>query len=553
MDPEKPAPHVHLDDPPAADPAGRQQAEGEARDKLKNLLSSSPHEVKILFFSDPKENEAYTEASRRVLAGFAELSSRLVVEEHGLDSPEAARHRVLRSPTLVFSPAEHHIRWLGAPLGEEGLTLVESLLMLGYRHTQMSDQARKVLDSITEPREIKVFVSPTCPYCPPQAVNGLLAAVARPELMSLDIVDVQAFPDLAGQYNAFSTPTTYANEQLIAQGAQAPELFMASLKELSPQAVFIPDIDAPLVEADLVIVGGGPAGLTAAIYAARGGLRTVVVEKGPLGGQVATTPVVENYPAFTQVGGKVLVDLLTAHALEYVNIFKSEEVMEISPGRPLTVVTSRRRFATRAVLLATGASHRHLEVPGEERLSGRGVSYCSTCDGPLFRGKTVFLAGGGDSAVTEALYLASLGAQVTLVHRRDELRAQKALQDRLAASGLETLLHTEVKEVLGQERVRELVLHDNQTGETFTREADGLFVAVGYSPATELAVRAGVKLSPDGYLARDPQHRTNVPGIYSAGDVEGGYKQIVTAAGQGAEAAMSIYTDLLDPDFAWPG
>jgi thioredoxin reductase (NADPH) len=164
---------------------------------------------------------------------------------------------------------------------------------------------------------------------------------------------------------------------------------MLSLEKIEQQTVFIPDSDAEFVETDLVIVGGGPAGLTAGIYAVRSGLKTAVVERGALGGQVATTPVVENYPGFTSVGGKTLVDIMVNHALEYVQIFQGEEVVEIEPGDLIKVLTSRRRFSARAVLLATGASYGHLGAAGENSLAGRGVSYCSTCDGPLFKGKNV--------------------------------------------------------------------------------------------------------------------------------------------------------------------
>ena len=160
-------------------------------------------------------------------------------------------------------------------------------------------------------------------------------------------------------------------------------------------------------------------------------VETVVVEKGVLGGQVALTPVVENYPGMKEVGGKTLVDIMVTHALEYVDIFPGEEVVDIIPGEPHVVQTSRRKFKTQAVLLASGASHRHLGVPGEQRFSGRGVSYCATCDGPLFKGKTVYMVGGGNSAVTEALHLHNMGVAVTLVHRRDRLKAQEVLVKQL--------------------------------------------------------------------------------------------------------------------------
>jgi len=316
---------------------------------------------------------------------------------------------------------------------------------------------------------------------------------------------------------------------------------------MEQQTVFIPDSDAELVENDLVIVGAGPAGLTAGIYAVRSGLNTAVVERGSLGGQVATTPIVENYPGFNQVGGKTLVDIMVSHALEYVQLFPDEEVLNIELGEPIQVTTSRRRFRTRAVLLATGASHRRLGVAGEARLAGRGVSYCSTCDGPLFKGKRAIMVGGGNSAVTEALHLHHIGVKVTLVHRRDHLRAQDHLVKSLTSNNIAIVWNTEITEIQGEKKVDSVLLYNHLTGQTTVMATDAVFIAVGYAPAVELAQKIGVQLSPEGFIQRDDRHRTNIPGIYSAGDVEGGYKQIVTATGQGAEAALAIFEDLMHP------
>jgi thioredoxin reductase (NADPH) len=221
--------------------------------------------------------------------------------------------------------------------------------------------------------------------------------------------------------------------------------------------------------------------------------------------------------------------------------------MDIQPEEGLTVLTSRRRFKTKAVLLATGATHKHLGVPGESRFSGRGVTYCSTCDGPLFKEKRVIMVGGGNSAVTEALYLHNIGAQVTVVHRRDNFRAQEHLTKYLFSANIPVLWNTEVKEIKGEDKVREVILYNNVTEESKTMPIDGVFIAIGYIPAVELAKKLGVELTEDGFIKCDEHHRTNLPGVYSAGDVEGGYKQIVTAVGQGAEAALSIYEDLMNP------
>jgi thioredoxin reductase (NADPH) len=515
--------------------------------QLKPIFKNLPHEVPLLLFTRPGKNDLFSQATRFIIRAVREVSPKITLREFDLSHDQGKKWRVHHVPTLLFDPERYQVRWLGAPIGEETRTFVEALLMMGHRRTDLSEEAGKVLMKIDSPRQIKLFVSPSCPYCPQQSVNALKAAIEKPEAISLEIIDTQANPELADQYSAQSVPQTFANDILIAQGAQTEELFMLSLQRMEQQTVFIPDSDAKEVEADLVIIGAGPAGLTAGIYSARSGLRTVIIEKGALGGQVATTPIVENYPGLTQVGGKALVDLMTSHALEYVKIFPGEEVMDMVPGETLTVVTTRRRFKAKAVLLATGAVYRHLNVPGEDRLSGHGVSYCSTCDGPLFKGKSVILVGGGNSAVTEALHLHNIGVNVILIHRRDSLRAQEHLTKNLLANNMPIFYNTEVKEIRGKNKVEEAVLLNNVTGETRAVPTDGVFIAVGYSPAVELAKKLGIELTPEGYVKRDEHHRTNIPGIYSAGDVEGGYKQIVTAAGQGAEAAMAIFEDLVNP------
>ena len=519
----------------------------EVQQQLRMVFEQLPNTVPLYLFTQKGNNDAYNHAAKEVVSSFADLGSKVELHELSLDHELAKKYQVDLSPTVLFDPENYAIRFLGAPIGEEGRTLLEAVVLIGLRKSHLSEQSLKIIDKVNSSRRVKMFSSPTCPYCPQQAVNAIKAAIAKPEFISLEIVDIQANPHLADSYSAHSVPQTFANDVLIAQGAQPEELFILSLEKMAEQTVFIPDIEAELVENDLVIVGGGPAGLTAAIYAVRSGLETAVVERDILGGQVATTPLVENYPGFTQVGGKALVDLLVSHALEYVTIFQGEEVREIQLEEGLTVFTSRRRFKTKAVLLATGATHKHLGVPGESRFSGRGVTYCSTCDGPLFKGKRVIMVGGGNSAVTEALYLHNIGAQVTVVHRQDTFRAQEHLTKYLFSANIPVLWNTEVKEIRGEDKVREVVLFNNVTEETKTIPIDGVFIAIGYLPAVGLAKKLGVELTEDGFIKRDQHHRTNLPGVYSAGDVEGGYKQIVTAVGQGAEAALSIYEDLMNP------
>ncbi len=539
---------------PSSDPsAGRDRDAKQVLDQLKQTFAQFSHPVELVMFAYPAEDNPFARANREVIRAFRQLSDKIGFREYSLDHELARKYGVTHSPTLVVAPDRYQIHWIGAPMGEEGRTFLEMLMAVGKGDSGLSAQSRAVIGRIGEPRDVKVFVSPSCPYCPQEAVNAIRAAIEAPDRIRLEIVDIQCQPEIAEQYGAHSVPQAFANDVQIGLGAQSEEVFCDSLRKLEAQTVFIPESDAELVETDVVIVGGGPAGLTAGIYTVRSGLKTAVIEREALGGQVATTPMVENYPGFTQVGGKTLVDIMVTHALQYVQIFQGEEVVDIAPGAPITVQTSRRKFKTRAVILATGASHRHLGAAGEKRLAGRGVSYCATCDGPLFRGRKVVMVGGGNSAVTEALFLNNMGVDVTLVHRRDRLRAQEHLVKNLQDAGIPVVWDTEIEEILGEDRVTAVRLINRKTGEQRTMPIQGVFVSIGYAPAVALAEKTGVALSPDGYIARDARHRTNIAGIYSAGDVEGGYKQIVTAAGQGAEAAMSVFEDLVNPYWSREG
>lgn len=514
---------------------------------LKALFAGLPNDIPLVLFVDPSREDVYAQAIRQMVRSFREITDKISLREYPLDHPLARQWQVDKGPALLFAPETYRLRWLGAPLGEEARTFLELLLLVGSGESGLSEQTRKVLHKIDTPRHIRVFISATCPYCPQQAVNAARAVIERPDQLSGELIDIQTRPDLAQAYNAQSVPQTFAEDVLIGMGAQSEEVFALSLQTLEPQTLFIPDSDAPRVDTDVLIVGGGPAGLTAGIYTVRSGLKTALVERNALGGQVATTPVVENYPGFTQVGGKSLVDIMVSHALQYVQIFQGEEVLDVSAGPPFEVTTTRRIFNTRTLLLASGANHKRLGVPGETRLSGRGVSYCSTCDGPLFKHRKVLMVGGGNSAVTEALHLKHIGVDVTLVHRRDHLRAQDVLARQLQEAGIPILWNTRIEEIMGDSQVTRVKVYNDATQNSSLLDTDAVFVAIGYVPAVELAEKIGVGLTPEGYIQHDGQHRTSIPGIYSAGDVEGGYKQIVTAAGQGAEAAMTLFEDLLTP------
>jgi thioredoxin reductase (NADPH) len=293
---------------------------------------------------------------------------------------------------------------------------------------------------------------------------------------------------------------------------------------------------------DVVIIGGGPGGLTAGIYAMRAALKTILVEKAVAGGQVAMSDGVENYPGFESITGYELSQKFLQHAQSYDIEFVQEEVVAVEPGLDFHSVrlANGSVLKTHTVILATGGSPRKLGVPGEDEYYGKGVSYCGVCDGFFFRDKTVVVAGGGDTAAEEALYLAKLAKQVYLVHRRDALRASMILQQRVKDEcKIEILWNTVVTEIkANEEGVNAVSLQDTQTGEQRELGTDGVFIFIGFLPNNQL-VPAGIKMNAEGYVVTNEKCETNMAGIYVVGDLREKYaKQIVVAAADGCTAAL---------------
>jgi len=305
--------------------------------------------------------------------------------------------------------------------------------------------------------------------------------------------------------------------------------------------------DSVVGEFDVVIIGGGPAGLSAGIYAKRAGLECIILEKGVPGGQVLTSPSIENYPGFPEISGMKLMEAMADHAKRYVEIKEGEEVLRVRGGDKYEILTNSGRYITRAIILTTGSMHRKLEVPGEEGMMGRGVSYCATCDGFFYKGREVIVIGGGNTALTDALYLYSIGCKVSIAHRRDSFRADKHLQDTVTKNGIHVFWETVVDEIVGREEVTGVKLRNLKNGTTQIKSVNGVFIAVGEVPTSQLAAELGLDMDPGGFVNIDKSFRTNVPFVYAAGDVTGGIRQIVAAVHGGAAAALSCFEDLMNP------
>lgn len=293
---------------------------------------------------------------------------------------------------------------------------------------------------------------------------------------------------------------------------------------------------------DVIIAGAGPAGLTAAVYTSRANLSTLIIERGMPGGQMVNTEAIENYPGFDSILGPDLSNKMFEHAKKFGAEYQYGDIKKIEDGEEYkTVVTSDKQYKARAVIIATGVEHKKLHVPGEEELAGRGVSYCAVCDGAFFRNRELVVVGGGDSAVEEGVYLTRFASKVTIVHRRDQLRAQKILQQRAFENDkIDFIWNHTVKEIKGKDgKVSSVLLVNTKTGEEQEFTTDGVFVYIGMLPLNDSFKHLNI-INEEGYVVTNENMETAVPGIFAAGDIrEKMLRQIVTATSDGSIAAES--------------
>ncbi len=307
-----------------------------------------------------------------------------------------------------------------------------------------------------------------------------------------------------------------------------------------------------IVNRDLVIIGAGPAGLTAGLYAGRALLEPLILVGESFGGQVATTGEMENYPGFPEgIGGMALAEQMSDHAKRFGAKIAFEQVIDVDLGSyPFLLKTHGPIYEAKSVIICTGTSPRKLRVPGEKKFIGRGVSYCATCDGYFYKGKTVVVVGGGDSALDEGLYLTRLAKEVIVVHRRDELRAGAALRERAFANDkIRFVWDTVVEKIEGEDTVTGVRVQNVKTEEEDIIPCDGVFIYIGLTPNTKL-FEGKLELDEDGYIITDNRQCTSIPGVYAAGDVQDPwFRQVVVAAGAGAAAAITAERFLSEKTF----
>jgi thioredoxin reductase (NADPH) len=293
---------------------------------------------------------------------------------------------------------------------------------------------------------------------------------------------------------------------------------------------------------DLVIIGGGPAGLTAAIYGGRMGLKTALYEGKGFGGLAGTTPKIENYPGFMSINGFQLTEKMREQAEKWGTTFFFNEVSMINP-KNMTITSYGKEVKAKAIIIATGSEHMRLGLSNEYELAGNGISYCATCDGPLFRDQVVATVGGGNAAGLEVIYLSGVAKKVYLIHRRHCMRAEACIVDEVdSLPNVEPMYNCTIEEAITKDgKLRELQIKNLETGEISKIDVNALFIAIGVKPESNLAKEAGIELDEDDFIKVNRNQETNFPGIYAAGDVTGGIRQVTTATGEGTTAAMNAY------------
>ena len=295
------------------------------------------------------------------------------------------------------------------------------------------------------------------------------------------------------------------------------------------------------MEFELAIIGGGPAAYSAGIYAVRAGIKPIIFEKEGGGGLAIFSPNIENYPGFESISGIDLMEKMKLHAQKYCEIKSYEQVNKIEKqDNYFSIETQKDNYKSKAIIICTGSEYKKLEIEGEKELQGKGVSYCATCDGFFFKNKKVAVIGGGNSALIEAIYLKQIGCnEVLLIHRRDQLRAEKAYEDEAIKNKINFLLNKKVIKINGKEKVESIIVKDTKSQEEKKIETVGVFVSIGEKPQNQIAKDMKIKLDEKGYIVIDSKQRTNIKGVYAAGDITGGLRQIVTACAEGAIAALS--------------
>lgn len=472
------------------------------------------------------------------LEEFASSSPKIKVEVSVADVA-APKFEILRGGAATG------VSFCGIPNGHEFTTLLLAVLNAdGQGKNLPDDMLRDRIARLSGPVKLRTFVSLTCTNCPDVAQALNVVALLNPEVDN-EVIDGAVVPELVESLNIQSVPTVYAGDKVLSVGRASLGDLLGKLEAMygsKEEADSLPVIR----EYDVVVVGGGPAGATAAIYSARKGFKTAVVAKS-IGGQVKETMGIENLTSVPETTGPKLAADIRTHLSEYpIDVFENRSVDSVNiDGSRKTVTCGKETFSAAALIVASGAGWRRLNVPGEEEHIGRGVAFCTHCDGPFYAGKRVAVIGGGNSGIEAAIDLAGICPSVDVFEFMDSLKADGVLQEKAKSMGnINIHLSTQVEEVMGDaSKVSSLKVKDRLTGESVEYPVEGVFVQIGLT-ANSAPFKGLLEMTRAGEIVVDERCRTSMKGVYAAGDVTNvPYKQIVIAMGEGAKAALSAFED----------
>ncbi|BBD79941.1 alkyl hydroperoxide reductase subunit F [Aerosticca soli] len=510
----------------------------ELKTQLRGYLEKVVQPIELVASLDDSDASRELEA---LLADIAELCPKVSVRRAD-DDPRRPSFAIQRVGTDIG------VRFAGIPLGHEFTSLVLALLQVGGYPPKIAPEVAEQIRNLEGEFHFETYFSLSCQNCPDtvQALNAM--SVLNPRIRHVAI-DGALFPQEVEARQVMAVPTVFLNGEVFGQGRMNVEEILAKLDTgAAARSAERLKAKAPF---DVLVVGGGPAGAAAAIYAARKGIRTGLVAER-FGGQVLDTLAIENFISVPYTEGPKLATALEEHVRDYeVDLMNGERAAQLVPadadGLHEVVLANGASLKAKALILATGARWRTMNVPGEQNYRNKGVTFCPHCDGPLFKGKRVAVIGGGNSGVEAAIDLAGIVAHVTLVEFDHKLRADEVLQRKLRSLGnVEIIVGAQTTEVLGDgKKVTGLRYLDRSSGESRELALEGVFVQIGLLPNSDW-LKGTVKLSPRGEIEIDARGETSIPGIFAAGDVSTvPYKQIVIAMGEGAKAALSAFDHLI--------
>lgn len=532
--------------------------------ELQSILTVLTTPISLLFFT---QKNACPECiqQQKLLKELDSLSDKFNLEIYDfvLNRDKARKYKIDKIPaTVVVGKKDYGIRFYGLTVGYEFTSLLEAIVIVSTGESGLEPQFEILVSNINEPVHIQVMVTLTCPYCQQMVHVANQFALVNDNIRA-DMVEASQFPQLVQRYDVTGVPKTIINEVHSFEGALPVEaVYLEILKAVNPEEYS--RIEQMIREAqgirkvkraeegqeyEVVIVGGGPAAMSAAIYASRKGLAVALITN-KLGGQLTYTASIENYLGLPKISGTDMTELFRNHLEEYlIAEALGTNVVEVEKDDSGFIVSTddNRRFRARSVIYCAGKEYRRLGVPGEERFLGRGISFCATCDAPLYRSKQVAVVGGGNSAFTAARDLLNFASEINLIHRREEFKADaKLIREVRNASNVVFHAPMLVRGFLGKDRLTGVRLESVDGKDRYDLKIDGVFLEIGLTP-NSIALKNLIQLNEWGEVPINRDQSTTIQGLFAAGDVtDVREKQISIAVGQGALAALSAYRYLVE-------